>query len=112
MLPVLAHVARILARDSKIPPYQSCSNYFYSCGSECFASVGPLQALGLEPHLEQPTADGLFSIDIALWPGDAARRVAIEVDGMQKFSANPPWRVLGPTAFRCATSRQNSYGFP
>jgi very-short-patch-repair endonuclease len=54
-----------------------------------------LQRLGTSHELEYTTADGLFSIDLAI----VDRRIAIEVDGLSHFTVNT-LEPLGHTRLR------------
>jgi very-short-patch-repair endonuclease len=49
-----------------------------------------LQGLGLEPQLEAPTDDGLFSVDMALAANerDGVPKTAVEVDGPHHFTSS------------------------
>lgn len=53
---------------------------------------------GHKPLMEHITADGLFSIDIAV--SVKGMRVAVEVDGNQHFTSGPPHEPLGTTLAR------------
>ncbi len=58
-----------------------------------------LAALRVPHSVEQPSDDGLFSIDVAIVDAPSSARVALEVDGPFHFTANSR-AALGPTRSR------------
>ncbi len=57
-----------------------------------------LAAMGLAPRLEYATDDGMLLVDVAVQKGRL--RFAIEADGPQHFSRNPPHGPLGHSSAR------------
>ena len=76
----------------------------YMCLSSSRTQLNILQAIRSLPECSEAkgeflTADGFFSIDIALTRADGTK-VAIEVDGPTHFMSNNHTRINGSTALR------------